>query len=540
MKKDQLVSTVLLLALFLSACSQSSNTTLPYSNELQAVLDITRESAGLRGVSVAIILPGYEPWLGVSGESYAGQPITEEMLFDMGSAGKILVGPLIVKLAEDGLISLDDPISKHLPDFPYADGTITIRQLLNHTSGLYMMTESPDGPFRKPFAQIDHEKWWTIDEIFTTLGGEPYHAPGEGYCYTQAGYQIATLIVEKVTGSTVAEQIQTRLLDPLDIDGMYIDFPKPVSGNREIAHPWFDLDYDREYEDIHDYSRNWIVSLSRIYYYASAKDFALWGDALFTGKVLNEDSMNLMLDFYRTDDWCGDEAFQVGYGMGVQDFNPALTRGQTAWGHLGSIQGYRTILTHLPQYDMTLVVMTNTDSDNGFAVVDGLLDVLLSHLDTAEDAMMRPVDVEPVKAPPADVNVVETFQKENLFCEHNPEWTVQAGTNDWVNISLEWVIGTDAMIAENVWKYHKHTITINGQEIENIESYTHDVEHYSVACPSETLEIWAKGLSIYLPPLPPGMYEIRWFSEITVEFNNGWTDYKPGNFMEITATLTVE
>jgi len=540
MKKDKFVSLALLFILLLNACSQSSNTNIPYSTNLQAVLDTTRESTGLMGVSAAIILPGYEPWLGVSGESYAGQPITEDMLFDIGSAGKILVGPLMVKLAEDGLISLDDPLSKYLPDFPYADGSITIRQLLNHTSGMYMMTDAPDGPFHTPFAQIDHEKWWTIDEIFTTLGGEPYHAPGEGYCYTQAGYQIATLIVEKVTGSTVAEQIQTRLLDPLNIDGMYLDFPKKISDSSEIAHPWFDLDHDGEYEDIHNYSRNWIASLSRIYYYASAKDFALWGNALFTRKVLNEDSMNLMLDFYRTDDWCGDEVFQVGYGMGVQDFNPALTRGQTAWGHLGSIQGYRTFLAHLLENGVTLVVMTNTDSDSGFAVVDGLLDVLLNHLEPAQAVALQPIDVKPEKAPPRDVNVVDSFQKESLFCEHNPEWTIKANTDDWVNISLEWVIGTDAAIAEDVWKYHEHTLTINDQEIERLESYIHDVEHYSVTCPGEELEIWAKGLSIYLPPLPPGRYEIKWFSEITNEFNNGWVGYQPGDFMEITAILTVE
>jgi len=540
MKKDKFVSVALLFVILLTSCSQSSNTTIPYSMELQTVLDTARDSAGLMGVSAAIIVPGYERWLGVSGESNPGQPITEDMLFDMGSAGKILVGPLMVKLAEDGLITLDDPISKYLPDFPYADGAITIRQLLNHTSGLYMMTEAPDGPFRTPFAQIDHEKWWTIEEIFTTLGGEPYHAPGEGYCYTQAGYQIATLIVEKVTGSTIAEQIQTRLLDPLAIDGMYLDFPNSVSGNHEIAHPWFDLDYDGEYEDIHSYSRNWIASLSHIYYYTSAKDFALWGDSLFTGKVLSKDSMNLMLDFYRTDDWCGDEVFQVGYAMGVQDFNPALTRGQTAWGHLGSIQGYRTILAHLPRHGVTLVVMTNTDSDNGFVVVDGLLDVLLNHMDDTENAALPTVDLEPLKIPPANANVVETFQKESLFCEHNPEWTIKASTDDWINISLEWVIGTDAAIAEDVWKYHEHTVTINGQEIESLESYAHDVEHYSVTCPGENIEIWANGLSIYLPPLPPGRYEIRWFSEITDEFNNGWVDYEPGDFMEITAMLTVE
>ena len=90
------------------------------------------------------------------------------------------------------------------------------------------------------------------------------------------------------------------------------------------------------------------------------------------------------------------------------------------------------------------------------------------------------------------------------------------------------------------WNYHEHTVTINGQEIKNLENYTHGVKQYSVTCLDETLEIWAKGLSIYLPPLPPGRYEIRWRSEITDEFNNGWVDYEPGNFMEITTTLTVE
>jgi CubicO group peptidase (beta-lactamase class C family) len=101
------------------------------------MLETGRVSADLMGVSAAIIVPGHEPWLGVSGESYPGQPITENMLFDMGSAGKILVGPLLVKLAEDGLISLDEPLSNYLPDFPYAAGAITIRQLLDHTSGLW-------------------------------------------------------------------------------------------------------------------------------------------------------------------------------------------------------------------------------------------------------------------------------------------------------------------------------------------------------------------------------------------------------------------
>jgi len=260
---------------------ETMTTELAYSEALQAALDSALQATDVRGASATIIVEGEGMWAGVTGESYPGRPVTPDMLFDAGSAGKMLMGPLMVKLAEDGLIGLDDPISKYLPDFPYADGSITIRQLLNHTSGLYMMVNHPDGPFRQPFAEIDHEKWWSIDEIFTSLGGEPTYAPGEGYCYTQAGYQIATLIVEAVTGSTTAEQIQTRLLDPLNIDGMLLDFSRPVPGHVELAHPWVDIDFDGDYEDVNDRSRNWNASLSRIYYYTNPADFAIWGACPF-------------------------------------------------------------------------------------------------------------------------------------------------------------------------------------------------------------------------------------------------------------------
>jgi hypothetical protein len=249
--------------------------------------------------------------------------------------------------------------------------------------------------------------------------------------------------------------------------------------------------------------------------------------------------MDEMLDFYRMDDWCGEPPFITGYGLGVQDYDLSLTRGQPAWGHLGSIPGYRTFLAHLPQQGVTLAMMTNTDSDAAMAVVDGLLEVLLEHLSKTTQAR-QPVDVEPQIQPPAGAKVFDTFQKERLFCDHNAQWTLKAEREDWINISLEWVVGTDPDKAENAWQFHTHTITINGIEIPNLDRFTHDVTHYTVTCPDETLDIWAKGLSIYLPPLPPGEYEIRWYSQITGRFDNGWVSYKPGNHMEFVAQLTVE
>jgi len=346
----------------------------PFAKELQSVLDSTRQLTNVRGVSVAIIVPGHRPWLGVSGESYPGKPMTPDMLFDIASAGKIIMAALVLDLCEDGLLSLDDTVGIYLPPYPNVSGSITIRQLLNHTSGLYDMVPHPGGPFRVPYDSIDFEKWWTIDEIFTELGGKPYFAPGKGFHYTQAGFQLATLIVEKVTKSAVPVEIQKRLLDPLGIDGMLLDFSKPIPDRFEIAHPWVDTDSDGTPEDVFSRSRNWIASLSRIMFYSRAKDFAIWAHALFAGKVLEARSLEAMMTYVHPKPQEMDGPLLVDYGLGLMEINPQLMRGQRAWGHLGSTPGYRAFMGHLPDYGVTMVMLYNSDTDEGgIPMVDGLL-----------------------------------------------------------------------------------------------------------------------------------------------------------------------
>jgi D-alanyl-D-alanine carboxypeptidase len=514
-------------------------TELSYGEELQIVLDSALQATDGIGVSAAVVVSNEGTWVGVSGESYPGRPVTSDMLFDMGSAGKMLLGPLMVKLAEDGLLSLDDPLSKYLPDCSYADGSITIRQLLNHTNGLYMMVNHPNGPFRTPFAQIDHEKWWSIYEIFVTLGGEPVFAPGEGWCYTQAGYQLSTLIVEQITDSTVAEQIQTRLLDPLGIDGMRLDFSQPVPDHFEIAHPWVDVDRDGDYDDVNHLSRNWIASLSRILFYTRAKDFAIWGHALFTGQVLDRASMEEMLDFYHMDDWCGEAPIITGYGLGIQEIAPELSHGQPAWGHTGKIQGYRAYLAHLHQYGVTIVILANTDSDDVMPFIDGLIETVLRHLGEHSDGT-RHIDIVPLAQLPEGVPVVQASSRQSLYCEHTGLYEVEASTEDWIDISLDWIVGKDEATAERVWDHHTHTISVNGQEIDDLADYTHGPEQYTVTCPGETLDIWSRGFSIYLPPLPEGEYEIVWFSHVDEKFDNGFVEYQVGDYLELATRLTVE
>jgi D-alanyl-D-alanine carboxypeptidase len=327
------------------------------------------------GVSAALITPDGNRWVGVSGVSQEGVSIAPDMLFDMGSAGKNLFAALMLKLAEEGLLSLDDSLHEYLSPMPHVDPDITIRQGLNHTSGLYMAVEHPAAPFSQRYDGIDFEKWWTIDEIFTTLMDDPYFAPGEGWHYSQAGYQLGTLIVEQVTGMTVAEAIQSRLLDPLGIHGMLLDLTEPTPAEFEIAHNWVDTDGDGDFDDVGDRSRNWINSLSRILYYTRAEDFAMWLHALMRGEVLEPASLDQMLTFISP---TPGEPLVVGYGLGLFEVTPAFVEGQTVWGHGGSIPGYRAFVGHLPDLGITMSVLINSESEEGFGdFITGLLRVIL-------------------------------------------------------------------------------------------------------------------------------------------------------------------
>jgi D-alanyl-D-alanine carboxypeptidase len=185
----------------------------------------------------------------------------------------------------------------------------------------------------------------------------------------QAGYQIATLIVEEVTGSTMAEQIQTRLLDPLGIKGMILDLSKPLPADVTIAHAWVDTDWDGSPEDVSDRSRNWIASLSRILTYTTAEDFARWGHALFTGQVLEPDSMSQMLAFHRPKDYGNEPPIFAGYGLGVLEWVPQILHGEQGYGHSGSIPEYRAFLAHQPDRELTLVVLSNSDKEEELAMM---------------------------------------------------------------------------------------------------------------------------------------------------------------------------
>ena len=181
----------------------NSSRVLPYSKVLQAILDFTTRIFHGQGVSAAILTEDQGYWIGVSGYSESGKPVDKNMLFNIGSIGKNLLATLILQLAEEGRLSLNDTLAKWALGSPTIDENINIRQLLNHTSGIFDWVAHPQSPFSIPYRQIDYGRAWTQPEILNLLHGKPYFPPGNGWHYSTTNYNLLKIIAEKVTGTTL-------------------------------------------------------------------------------------------------------------------------------------------------------------------------------------------------------------------------------------------------------------------------------------------------------------------------------------------------
>jgi len=288
----------------------------------------------------------------VAGFSHDTVPVNPDMLFAIGSITKNMVAALVLQLAEDGVLSLEDPLHKWLPIYPEVDSNITIRQLLGHTSGIFMFWEN--------------QKLWDDlikyrDSVFTpevvlSYLKAPHFAAGKGFRYSNTNYLLLAKIITTATGSSLSAELRRRLWAPLGLRAAYLSMEDEIPDR--MAHVWGDnFEKDGSIRDLTYLPR---ASHESITYgsagvFTTAEQLALWGDALFTGRVLKKSSMDQLLDF-NTDassSWCD------GYGLGVQLFKAADTDGKRVYGHGGGNIGTSAYMAYLPEYDVSIVVMIN-------------------------------------------------------------------------------------------------------------------------------------------------------------------------------------
>jgi D-alanyl-D-alanine carboxypeptidase len=335
---------------------------LPYAAQLQSALDeALQEGQGAHdlGISAVVLVPGYEPWLGVSGNSHPGAPLKTDMLFNMGSIAKSFEAALALQLAEEGALDLDQPITAWLPEYPQVDGRITVRQLLNHSSGVYNVFEHPDFPWVGP--GVDYEKEWPIAEVFERFVGEPYGPPGVVQHYSSTNYLLLTAILERTTEGSVTEEISGRFLEPLGLDSTVVSMGVLPPARYSVAHPWLDVNGDGTLQDLSGAPQTWIASMTHPVLYATPGDMARWTAALHSQalygekRVLSEESLQQMLAIPETE--LGDPEGGK-YGLGVVDFSDIL--GVPVIGHGGSALGYSAAALYLPEQEIALAWSINT------------------------------------------------------------------------------------------------------------------------------------------------------------------------------------
>jgi D-alanyl-D-alanine carboxypeptidase len=227
------------------------------------------------------------------------------------------------------------------------NGAITVRQLLDHTSGLFMFWDNQaiwDDLIR------ERTRVFTPEEVLAYIK-EPYFAPGDGHRYSNTNYLLAAMIVTRVTGSTLSAEMRRRFWEPLGLESASLPLGEPYPDN--MAHVWGDnFEKGTPVRDITLLPR---ASHDSITYgsagvFMTAGDLARWTHALFRGKVLSPDSLAQMRTF----------SGGGSYGLGLQRLRRGFVRWARAEGHGGGNIGSTSYMVHLPDRGVSMAVMVNT------------------------------------------------------------------------------------------------------------------------------------------------------------------------------------
>lgn len=370
------IISLFLATTLLFSCSKETPTEpqLTLDQQLQKALDDGIQKYGGKGISAAIIFPDGYLWKGVSGISHGTTAITTETFFSAGSITKSFTAVAIMKMVEDSILTLDDPVYQWFPAYPNIDSMVTIRQLLNHTSGIFNVTENPQF-WQDIFA--NRNRIWTADDVLSDYVLAPYFSRGTDWHYCNTGYIMLRKLIADFTGTPVSFFYRDRILDPVGLNNTYL-YPDEGSAGL-VAHGWFDVNGDNIYEDI---------SLDPFYsfytaagggIFATATDLALWAKQIFVdGTVVNPDQLNQMLDFYTP---ISGQPLVSGYGLGLVHFNPDVFNGLTVYGHSGDAPGYAAASLYLVDYNVCIGIADNTEEGDAMWVINDLLTIVTDHLE---------------------------------------------------------------------------------------------------------------------------------------------------------------
>ena len=271
-----------------------------------------------------------------------GVPITPDSVFEVGSVTKQFTAAAVLMLQERGLLSIEDDITKHLPDFPTQGKKVTIENLLTHTSGIPSYTELPEW---LPRMRED----MTPDQLIGLFMGKPFQFdPGTKWEYDNSGYALLGAIIEKASGKSYERFVEDEIF-------------KPLGMAHSLYGSWSDLVPHRAagYEKDGDHYVNTpYISMTQPYAAGSlmstVDDLALWDKALSAGTLLKKESLARMFTPYKLPSGF---STRYGFGWGVSEIG-----GKRVIEHGGGINGFTCDELRVPEVGLFIAVLTNSTS----------------------------------------------------------------------------------------------------------------------------------------------------------------------------------
>jgi D-alanyl-D-alanine carboxypeptidase len=268
-----------------------------------------------------------------------------------GSIAKTVIATITLQLVGEGRLRLDDTIERWLPGMVPNGAAITIRMLLNHTSGIFDYTADPDW---NAAVFADPDRHWSPQELVAVgTAHSPLFPPGQGLAYSNTGYILIGLVLEKVTGQPVQDLVWQRVVRPLHLHGTFLATSARFRG--AYAHGYFPPSLTGDgYLDASSFhpSIGWAAGAL----VSTAPDLARFYQALLSGRLLTPALLNEMTTTVTGPDYPG-----IGVGLGIWSVE---TPCGTVWGHEGGIPGYKTFALNDRGGTRSAVVIVPTELDD--------------------------------------------------------------------------------------------------------------------------------------------------------------------------------
>ena len=282
-------------------------------------------------------------------------PMPADAMFEIGSITKQFTAVAILQLRDEGKLSLDDDITKWLPDFDARGNKVTIRRLLDHTSGIKGITEMPE------FGILASNGRFPRDSAYALIKRYPFEfKTGEAQIYNNSAFWLLGLVVEKASGGSYEDYVEKKIFAPLGMKrSMYCNSSENIE-RRAHGYQVMNGQVRRAPTNVH----TWPFSAGSLC--STAGDMVTWLKALHGGKVLSPKSYAEMTTASKLND-----GTVLGYGMGIAVGKD--TRGLNFIGHGGSIGGFTAEATWYPDAQAAIVVLMNSNGNIDPGAVAGEL-----------------------------------------------------------------------------------------------------------------------------------------------------------------------